>query len=466
MMKQIVKFGLSLTAFMMIGGSVLAQSEAAERGLEARLQAMFGADWSVISRLQADTGSSLVYSDVMLQRNDIIVQIMALTDFHEMGTIVGDQVSVHYEALESFPLFHFETLRLTGSGFGGTTFSDFECSDLGVGDSRPILSFDSERGIAQPDPSLRVPGDRLLGDMRAGSIEGYMELSRQNSGCVVKVTGSLENLQIVSGNDQMGIGVFDIMASLPVGANKDHGSFGGSIRNVALGNPVQNYGFESIEFDIGLPREIIAAYLSFFYDDPERDVRFREIAFDEGVELSVQLDGLDFNVTDFLPGNLATTHLMGDMELSGRIHDSVLNGSISLQMPGAIEMESDIRLGFTDNIMSMSALQAPFVTNLDGFGFEFKSETVLQDIFRMTGLRPSEIIPEMMRERMRDVPLIGGNYENEIDAIETWLTQAEAGERVTVEARPGSPVNMGMIAGLLVVDVNRALLNLGFSASP
>ncbi|MBQ2262991.1 MAG: hypothetical protein II336_16715 [Loktanella sp.] len=464
-MTAMLKHGPCLIMLAM-GGSAFAQSIEAEQGLESRFQTLLGSEWTVSSQFLGDTGSSMTFSDVRLQRDEIIVQITTLADFYEEGRVLGDNVSVHYGSLENFPLFDLDAFSLGGFGFAVDTLSEMNCADPSLETAPDLVEFVGQRLLAQPDPSLRLPGSQALGDLQAGSLGLTISMSRQSTGCVFTLSGTIEDLQVISGNDRLEISTFDVSSALPTGDNEGQSRFGISIASVFMGNAFQSYMFDNLEIEAAVPRQVVAAYLPKFYEEPEQETSLREIVFDQGAELTARLSGLDFNLNDFAPGNLTTDHLRGDMTMMGNIRPDGLEGTLSIQMPGAIEMQSNIRLRFTDNVMEMSPIQASFVTSLEEFVFEFHSPAILEDIFWMTGWRVSDAIPQFLRQNMNDLPLIGGSYEGEIDAIGEWILAAEAGERVGVEALPGSPVNLGMVGGIFVLDVNTALSSMGFSASP
>lgn len=465
MMTAMLKL-VSCLVVLVMGGSAFAQSTEAELVLEGRFQSLLGSEWAVSSQFLDDTGSSTRFSDVRLQRDEIIVQITTLTNFYDEDRILGDNVSVHYGSLENFPLFDLEAFSLRGVGFAGDALSEVNCSDSSLEAASDLVEFVGQRMLAQPDPSLRLPGSQALGDLQAGSLGLTVSMSRQSTGCVFGLSGMIEDLQIFSGNDRLEISTFDFSSTLPTGATEDLSRFGVSFDGVFMGNAFQTYMFDQLDFETALPRQVVAAYLPNFYEEPEQETSLREIVFDQGADMTARLSGLDLNLNNFFPGNLATGHLRGDMTMMGNIQPDGLNGTLSVQMPGAIEMQSNIHLSFTENVMRMSPVQASFVTSLEEFVFEFHSPAILEDIFWMTGLRVSDAIPQFLRQNMSGLPLVGGSYEKEIEAIGEWLAKAEAGERISVEALPGSPVNLGMVGGLFVLDVNTALSSMGFSASP
>lgn len=455
----------ALTTLMSLSGAAFAQS-VEEIALETRIKSFLGADWTVNSQFRTDSGTSLVYSAVQMIHDDITVSVTALAASYEGDRILGDQVSVHVGSTDGQPLFVMETLQLNGIGLGTANLTDQDCSDMRVGGSRVLLSFDMQQALAQPDPSMRMAGSVVLGDLRAGALRGELQLSRQTAGCVVLIEARTEDVVVISGNDFMEVGIIDVRSTLPIGDNNDRGSFAGTILDVFMGNAFQNYAFDDLVIDAGLPQEIIVTYLPFLYDNTERDLRMGQIALEKGADITASLKGLDLNLGDFLPRNMASTHFRGDIDLMGRIRPDSLSGSLDIEMPGAVEAKGDIQMTFTDNLMALQPLQIPFLVDFESFGFEFLSTTLLQDIYNTTGFRASDIIPEQLTRNLSSMPMVGESYGTEIAAIKTWFKQAEAGKRVTVQARPPAPVNMGLVGSLVVVNVSQALSMISFEATP
>jgi len=445
-----------------------AQDEAriAETTLQERLQGHLGEEWTISSQFREASGGSYLFSDVVLQSEDIVIRITALSAAQVGDRIVAEQVSVHQSAAEGHPLVEFETLRLSGDGLAQSSFNALDCGSLSIGSSRPIASVDSEGLLAQPNPALRIPGATSLGQTQARTLQGQAALARQSGGCVLELSAELAGVQVLSGLDEFSTARIHLDATLPVGANEDRGVVGFGIDDVQMSGNVQEYSMETLALEASLPRAVIAAYLPFAYEDPEREARLREILFEDGADFSFDLRGLDFDFGTFLPGELATSHLQGGAEIRARVRNTGLDGTLSLDFPGAIELAGDARMTFSENVMQVSSLQAPFMTNLEGLGLRVVSETFLQDVTRLTGFRLSEYVPRVMTARMKDVPLIGGSYDSEIAAIGDWLALIEQGEEGYAELRPGQSVNLGMIAGLFVVNMDRALSTLGFAASP
>ncbi|NYS26763.1 hypothetical protein HUK65_17455 [Rhodobacteraceae bacterium 2376] len=445
-----------------------AQDEAriAEITLQERLQGHLGEEWTISSQFREASGGSYLFSDVVLQTEDIVIRITALAASRVGDRIVAEQVSVHQGAAEGHPLVELETLRLSGEGLAQSSFNALDCGSLSIGSSRPMVSVDAEVLVAQPNPALRIPGATSLGQSQARRLQGQAALARQSGGCVLELSAELAGLQVLSGLDEFSTARIHLDATLPAGTNGDRGTVALGIADLQMSGNVQGYSMETLALEASLPRAVIAAYLPFAYDDPEREARLREILFEDGADFSFDLGGLDFDFGTFLPGALATSHLLGSAEFRARVRDTGLDGTLSLDFPGAIELAGDAKMTFSENVMQVSSLQAPFMTNLEGLGLRIQSEMVLQDVTRLTGFRLSEYVPQVMTARMKDVPLIGGSYDSEIAAIGDWLALIEQGEEGYAELRPGQPVNLGMIAGLFVVNMDRALSTLGFAASP
>lgn len=444
-----------------------AAAEIAEIVLEARVADILGQDWSVSSQFRPSTESAYSFWDVTLQREDIIIQIRTLSALAITGQISGRQVRIHKGSLESFPILEFEHLSLGGEGLGGKSFSELECQAMKLGEARPILSASAQGVIAQPDPALRIPGARSLGETRAHDVQGTVTLTRQSEGCVLELLSDLDNLQITSGLDNLRVAHIDLTSKLPVGdGNDDRGSLGVGMHAIQMSGPTQSYEMNRFALEASVPRPVVAAYLPFWYAEDEREMRFREILFEYGADLWIDINGLDLDLNSFMPGGLARSHLEGDAQLQTSIRKDRLESVLILDFPNSIEVNSDVTLSFSDNVMGLSALQIPFMTNLEGLGLRIQSDTLLQDITRLTGLRLSQTLPQIMTERMKEVPLIGGAYDSEISAIGDWLALIEGGERGHVELRPIASVNLGMVAGLFVADMGRALSTLGFSVSP
>lgn len=464
----------ALTGMIFVGpAGVLAQDEigidqtrVAQNALEDRITGFLGNDWSVRSQYREKTGSLHVFSDVVLQREDILIRFDALTAAHTWDFISGHQVSVHQGSLESFPIAEFAVLNLSGEGLGGAAINQLDCKTLPSGSSRSIAVITIEDLLARPNPLLRIRGARSLGETRVQSVQGKATLSLQNGDCQLAVSSQLKMLQINSDEDQMTISGIDLTSMFPAGTNANQGNLGVKIEDVWLSGPATGYSMDNLTVESSVPRAIISAYLPFWYDDAVREIRLREILFEEGADISASINGLDLDLRNFLPGNLAKSNFQGNAELRAQIRQDSLDGTIVLDFPGAIELEGDAAMTFSEGVMQVSAIQAPFLTNLEGLGLSLHSTTVLQDVTRLTGLRLSHIVPQMMKERMGNLPLIGGSYESEIAAIGAWLAVIEDGERGHIGLRPDSSVNLGMIGGLMVVDMKRALSSSGFSASP
>lgn len=441
-------------------------ASAAQSALEDRITGFLGNDWTVRSQYRANSGSLHVFSDVILQREDILVRFDALTASPTWDNISGNQVSIHQGSLDSFPIVEFGVLDLSGKGLGGASLNQLDCKAMPSGYSRQIAVINIKEMLARPNPLLRIRGAKSLGETRVRAVEGEVTLSLQNGDCQLAVSSQLTTLQINSDEDQFTVAGVDLAAMFPAGTNTNQGSLGFKIEDVWLSGPGTGYSMENLAVEASVPRAMISAYLPFWYDDPKREIRLREIIFEEGADISASIHGLDFDLRSFFPGDLAKSNFQGNGEFWAQIRQENLKGMIALDFPGAIELQGDVAMIFSDRVMQVSAMQAPFITNLEGLGLGLQSTTVLQDVTRVTGLRLSHILPRIMTDRMRDIPLIGGSYESEIAAIGAWLAVIEEGERGHVGLRPDTPVNLGMVGGLLVVDLDRALSSIGFSASP
>ena len=433
--------------------------------LEARIERLLGPDWTISGDFRGDSQTAFLYSDVVLANDAFAVTANGLSAALSGDRMIGESIEVYTENGRD-ALFQAETLRLSGEDFGTVSFNEVTCEGLGLGQTRQELNIVMQNVLARPDSRLRFGPAAVMGTVTARQASVDISVSQESSGCMMRLAKSLEDVRVTSGQDSLSVERLDISSSLPTGETQTRGSLKFNLQDMILVGFGETYSVETMTFETVLPRPVIAAYLPWIYEDDEREVRFREILFQDGADVSLMLKGVDLDLAKFFPGDIAKSHMRGGLSANGRLRETTLTGNFDFDFPQTFEMSGDIDLEFSENPMTVSDLQIPFISQLRKGEFQFVPGSLLEDMTRITGMRASETIPEILRDRLADLPLIGGSYNSEIDQIEAWLEAIEAGATGYLEFRPDAPVNLGMIAGLFVVDVPRALRMLGYRFQP